>query len=197
MKTNSTVSIKGSNIPFFNFSKESFKLVCDMLEGDDMTLFMNSLYEYIYDGIEPEFKTKVLKSVWNNVISVADRKAESYFKTKAAAQENGKKGGRPRKNTQDIQPNNEFDIEQNEPIEIEDNVNTQPIQESVLNAQEIGNIDEVLIQYNIYPNSPAKESELKPISIKTGIPLDVLVLRQQELFKGFTDSIKGKFSKVS
>jgi hypothetical protein len=70
-------------------------------------------------------------------------------------------------------------------------------QENVLNGQEMGNIDEVLIQYHIYPNTPAKESELKPISIKTGIPLDVLVLKQQELFKGYTESVIGKFSKVS
>lgn len=126
MKTNSTNSLKGSNIPFFNFSKESFKLVCDMLESDEMTVFMNALYDYIYEGIEPDFNTKVLRSVWNNVISVMERKAESYFNKVEANRENGKKGGRPKKNS-DIQSNTDFD-----------NINIPSEQENVSNGQEIG-----------------------------------------------------------
>lgn len=71
--------IKGCDIPFINLSKENLRLICDMLEGDEMLELFNSIYEYIYNGIEPNFSSKVLKSVWNNIMSVIERKSESYF----------------------------------------------------------------------------------------------------------------------
>lgn len=71
--------IKGCDIPFINLSKENLKLICDMLEGEEMLILFNSIYDYIYNGIEPTFTSKVLKSVWNNVMSVIERKSESYF----------------------------------------------------------------------------------------------------------------------
>ena len=74
--------IKGSNIPFINLSKENLRLICDMLEGEGMLELFNSLYDYIYNGTEPNLSSKVLKSVWNNVMSVIERKSESYFSRK-------------------------------------------------------------------------------------------------------------------
>ena len=100
--------IKGSNLPFINLSKENLRLIYDALEAEQAGKMMFALTEYVYDGIEPNFETKIEKSVWNNIIMLIDRKAESYFKKATANRENGKKGGRPKKNN-DIAPNEEFD----------------------------------------------------------------------------------------
>lgn len=100
--------IKGSNLPFINLSKENLRLIYDALEAEQAGKMIFALTEYVYDGIEPIFETKIEKSVWNNIILLIDRKAESYFKKATANRENGKKGGRPKKNN-DIAPNEEFD----------------------------------------------------------------------------------------
>ena len=100
--------IKGSNLPFINLSKENLRLIYDALEAEQAGKMMFALTEYVYDGIEPNFETKIEKSVWNNIIMLIDRKAESYFKKATANRENGKKGGRPKKNN-DIAPNEEFE----------------------------------------------------------------------------------------
>ena len=100
--------IKGSNLPFINLSKENLRLIYDALEAEQAGKMIFALTEYIYDGIEPNFETKIEKSVWNNILMLIDRKAESYFKKATANRENGKKGGRPKKNN-DIAPNEEFD----------------------------------------------------------------------------------------
>ena len=98
--------IKGSNLPFINLSKENLRLIYDALEAEQAGKMIFALTEYVYDGIEPNFETKIEKSVWNNIILLIDRKAESYFKKATANRENGKKGGRPKKNN-DIAPNEE------------------------------------------------------------------------------------------
>lgn len=100
--------IKGSNLPFINLSKENLRLIYDALEAEQAGKMIFALTEYVYDGIEPNFETKIEKSVWNNIILLIDRKAESYFKRATASRENGKKGGRP-KNNNDITPNEDFD----------------------------------------------------------------------------------------
>ena len=99
--------IKNSNLPFINLSKENLILIYDALEAEQAGKMIFALTEYIYDGIEPNFETKIEKSVWNNIILLIDRKAESYFKKATANRENGKKGGRPKKNN-DIAPNEEY-----------------------------------------------------------------------------------------
>ena len=103
-----TDRIKGSNLPFINLSKENLRLIYDALEAEQAGKMIFALTDYVYDGIEPNFETKIEKSVWNNILMLIDRKAESYFKKAAANRENGKKGGRPKKNN-DITPNEDFD----------------------------------------------------------------------------------------
>lgn len=103
-----TDRIKGSNLPFINLSKENLRLIYDALEAEQAGKMIFALTDYVYDGIEPNFETKIEKSVWNNILLLIDRKAESYFKKVTANRENGKKGGRPKKNT-DITPNEDFD----------------------------------------------------------------------------------------
>ena len=97
-----TDRIKGSNLPFINLSKENLRLIYDALEAEQAGKMIFALTDYVYDGIEPNFETKIEKSVWNNIILLIDRKAESYFKKATANRENGKKGGRPKKNNDNI-----------------------------------------------------------------------------------------------
>ena len=100
--------IKNSNLPFINLSKENLILIYDALEAEQAGKMIFALTEYVYNGIEPNFETKIEKSVWNNIILLIDRKAESYYKKARANRENGKKGGSQKKNN-DITHNEEFD----------------------------------------------------------------------------------------
>lgn len=187
-------TIKGSNIPFFNLSKETLKLIIDLLEGDDIEVFLTALYDYIYEGIEPNFNTKILKSVWNNVLSVIERKAQSYFNKVEANKENGKKGGRPKKNNQDIQPNTEFEITQNKEFDATFDTIPQLDNESVSNGQGIGKnkgystqeIAFILEQYNIPENAPSNDLLIQDkyltISDCYGIDINTLRTIQQQRF---------------
>lgn len=94
--------IQGCNIPFFNLSKEVTKLMKDALEEAEAGRIMFALYDYLYEGIEPEFDTKIMRSVWNNVISVVERKAKTYFQQVERNRENGKKGGRPKQESVNV-----------------------------------------------------------------------------------------------
>ena len=124
--------IKGSNLPFINLSKENLILIYDALEAEQAGKMIFALTEYIYDGIEPNFETKIEKSVWNNILMLIDRKAESYFKKATANRENGKKGGRPKKNN-DITPNEEFDntLTEEQQTDTKDETQQQTIDSSV------------------------------------------------------------------
>lgn len=187
-------TIKGSNIPFFNLSKETLKLIIDLLEGDDIEVFLTALYDYIYEGIEPNFNTKILKSVWNNVLSVIERKAQSYFNKVEANKENGKKGGRPKKNNQDIQPNTEFEITQNKEFDTTFDTIPQLDNESISNGQEMGKnstysteeILRILTAYNIPENAPSNDLLIQDkyltISRKFGISMGQLQTLQQQRF---------------
>ena len=187
-------TIKGSNIPFFNLSKETLKLIIDLLEGDDIEVFLTALYDYIYEGIEPNFNTKILKSVWNNVLSVIERKAQSYFNKVEANKENGKKGGRPKKNNQDIQPNTEFEISDFKAFSTPNDTIPPSDTESVSNGQEIGEngtystqeIAFILEQYNIPENAPSNDLLIQDkyltISRKFGISMGQLQTVQQQRF---------------
>lgn len=106
------------NIPFIQLSKENLLLLRENLEMEEIGEIMSALYPFIYEGIEPQFKTKHLTATWNNIISTIDRQAEGFFK-QVEAGKYGQKGGRPRKGEsmddykarkqQDFQPNENFD----------------------------------------------------------------------------------------
>lgn len=96
MNTNAD-RLRNSNIPFINLSKENLILIYDSLEAEQAGNMLFKLTEYLYQGTEPTFDTKIEKSVWNNVMLLVNRKAEGYFTKAEVARENGKKGGRPRK----------------------------------------------------------------------------------------------------
>lgn len=103
------------NIPFLSISKEVLKLMNDTLEDEQKGKMLTALYSFIYEGETAHFNSKVETGVWNNLISVIDRKAEGYLKQVDAGKcgskgaEYGKLGGRPRKKVE-IQPNTEFEV---------------------------------------------------------------------------------------
>lgn len=137
--------IQGCNIPFFNLSKEVTKLMKDALEEAEAGRIMFALYDYLYEGIEPEFDTKIMRSVWNNVISVVERKAKTYFQQVERNRENGKKGGRPKQESVNevfkvtaVKENVNENIDDFRPEIPQVDTRVQQDIESVLKGQEIG-----------------------------------------------------------
>lgn len=141
--------IQGCNIPFFNLSKEVTKLMKDALEEAEAGRIMFALYDYLYEGIEPEFDTKIMRSVWNNVISVVERKAKTYFQQVERNRENGKKGGRPKQESMNEDKTKLFkvaavkeNVNENtgdfRPEIPQDDTRVQQDIESVLKGQEMG-----------------------------------------------------------
>lgn len=172
-----TDRIKGSNLPFINLSKENLRLIYDALEAEQAGKMIFALTEYVYDGIEPNFETKIEKSVWNNIILLIDRKAESYFKKATANRENGKKGGRPKKNN-DFQKN-DFKASTSHDNDIDD-TNYQNTIESAPEAKEIGNTG-ILQDNEIIGTIENKQFEI--MKEKTTIEIEEQDLTNEEIVK--------------
>lgn len=186
-----TDRIKGSNLPFINLSKENLRLIYDALEAEQAGKMIFALTDYVYDGIEPNFETKIEKSVWNNILMLIDRKAESYFKKAAANRENGKKGGRHKKNN-DIAPNEEY----NNTIEISaqnndfkaptshdnntDDTNYQNTIESASEAKEMGNTG---ILQDTELIGTLKNEQFEVMKGKTTIEIEEQDLTNEEIVK--------------
>lgn len=90
-------NLRNSQISYFNISKESLKLIIDSLESEEIETLLQGLYEFLYEDKEPIFNSKMLISVWNHIISTGERLSKGYLKKIEVARENGKKGGRPKK----------------------------------------------------------------------------------------------------
>lgn len=114
MERNEINRLKNCDIPYINLSKENLILIFDSLEEEQAGRLIFAITQFLYNGTEPTFETKIERSIWNNVMLFVNRKADGYFVKAAVARENGKKGGRPKKSAlQDIQET-EFDIPQEE-----------------------------------------------------------------------------------
>ena len=169
--------IKNSNLPFINLSKENLRLIYDALEAEQAGKMIFALTEYVYDGIEPNFETKIEKSVWNNILLLIDRKAESYFKKVTANRENGKKGGRPKKNN-DFQKN-DFKAPTSHDNDIDD-TNYQNTIESAPEAKEIGNTG--ILQDNEIIGTIENE-QFEVMKGKTAIEIEEQDLTNEEIVK--------------
>ena len=169
--------IKGSNLPFINISKENLRLIYDALEAEQAGKMIFALTEYIYDGIEPNFETKIEKSVWNNILMLIDRKAESYFKKAAANRENGKKGGRPKKNN-DFQKS-DFKASTSHDNDIDD-TNYHNTIESASEAKEMGNTG--ILQDNEIIGT-LKNEQFEVMKGKTTIEIEEQDLTNEEIVK--------------
>ena len=100
METKNRV-VKGSKVPSINLSKEILSLLT-RLEDYEVKEILIGIRDYVYKDKEPsvdEEITDIMEMVLDNVNHIA------------AKHLNGSKGGRPRKNNTDIEPNTEFDTE--------------------------------------------------------------------------------------
>lgn len=100
METKNRV-VKGSKVPSINLSKEILSLLT-RLEDYEVKEILIGIRDYVYKDKEPsvdEEITDIMDMVLDNVNHIA------------AKHLNGSKGGRPRKNNTDIEPNTEFDTE--------------------------------------------------------------------------------------
>ena len=100
METKNRV-VKGSKVPSINLSKEILSLLT-RLEDYEVKEILIGIRDYVYKDKEPsvdEEITDIMEMVLDNVNHIA------------AKHLNGSKGGRPRKNNTDIEPNTEIDTE--------------------------------------------------------------------------------------
>ena len=89
--------LKNCNLSFINLSKEVILLIEDTLDKEQAGNLLFGLASYLYRGEEPILNSKVEKGVWRNMMQLINRKADTLFKKIEIARENGKKGGRPKK----------------------------------------------------------------------------------------------------
>ena len=139
--------IKNSDIPFLTLSKENFFTICNSLEYDEIGIIFKAFMDYVYFGIEPTFEKKYMRGIFDGVLQTMERKAEGCF----ASRENGKKGGRPKKNNTDLQPNTDFDekaeISPNEAIEDQNDIVIPQEGESVSEGLICGEFDNIVEQF--------------------------------------------------
>lgn len=98
METKNRV-VKGSKVPSINLSKEILSLLT-RLEDYEVKEILVGIRDYVYKDKEPsvdEEITDIMEMVLDNVNHIA------------AKHLNGSKGGRPRKNNTDLEPNTEFE----------------------------------------------------------------------------------------
>ena len=81
-------------VPFF----PSFLPVFASLEHAEATDLMRGMTEYCTQGKEPKFRTKCARIAFEGVRTALDGEIEKYERKCATNAENGRKGGRPRKN---------------------------------------------------------------------------------------------------
>lgn len=96
------------NIPFISLSKENLQLIKGLLTREQAGEIFQSLYSYIYEGVEPTFNDKITSGVFDNIIMVIDRKAEGYFKKTAVGKKNLDKVNAERKTSKTVQVENEI-----------------------------------------------------------------------------------------
>lgn len=81
-------------VPFF----PSFLPVFASLEHAEATDLMRGMTEYCTQGKEPKFRTKCARIAFEGVRAALDGEIEKYERKCATNAQNGRKGGRPRKN---------------------------------------------------------------------------------------------------
>ena len=93
--------VKGSKVPSINLSKEILSLLI-RLENSELKEIMVGIRDYVYKDKEPsvsEDMEDIMDMVLDNVNYIASKHL------------NGKKGGRTKNNSKELQPNTEFDTE--------------------------------------------------------------------------------------
>ena len=86
---------------------QSWKTQIDILDDSELRKFINNLLSY-HDGGEVVLESKYDKLLWNGVLPGLEVNNLKYQKTIERNRENGKKGGRPKKEAAETEKPNEF-----------------------------------------------------------------------------------------
>ena len=76
---------------------KDFKTTLDLLSNEQAGKLIKAVYAYVNGRVEPNFKDGMLKIAFNILKTQLERDLELYKKKVRASQENGKLGGRPKK----------------------------------------------------------------------------------------------------
>lgn len=82
---------KYKNLPFINLSKENMMLLKDMFETDEIGKIMIAITDRVFFGVEPTTLSKSELGGYKQLMSVIERKADSYLNKVAQGTENFKK----------------------------------------------------------------------------------------------------------
>lgn len=104
---------KGSNLPSININKQSL-LLLNRLEGDEIKNILNAIQQYVYRGEEIDIDEE-LKDILESILDNIEHIGLKYINKANANRENGKKGGRPKKEqNKTINPQDSNNIPQEE-----------------------------------------------------------------------------------
>ena len=83
--------IKNSNIPYTCITKEVWLSLSRTLENEQIGEIITAMYEYVYEGKEPSFNTKVMNGQWDMLIENIERMGKKYFSKVDNAKASAKK----------------------------------------------------------------------------------------------------------
>jgi hypothetical protein len=90
--------VKNSNIPYTQITKEVWLSLVKTLENEQIGEIITAMYEYIYEGKEPYFNSKVMNGQWDMLTENIERMSKGYFNKVDNAKASAKKRIENKKN---------------------------------------------------------------------------------------------------
>lgn len=132
--------IKNSNIPYTQITKEVWLSLVKTLENEQIGEIITAMYEYIYEGKEPHFNSKVMNGQWDMLTENIDRMSKGYFNKVDNAKASAIKRMENKKNNSNSNIENKADLS---PSNDSDDKICQPEVESGLNSLKKGKNEEL------------------------------------------------------
>jgi len=178
---------------------QSWKTQIDILDDSELRKFINNLLSY-HDGGEVVLESKYDKLLWNGVLPGLEVNNLKYQKTIERNRENGKKGGRPKKEAAETEKPNGFKEKPKKPdnskVEIDNSkgeidngikttgnreLNTENCKDVIVETEEVNEYQQQV--FDNWKNSSIKK--LKDIIQKKypGYPQLLLITSQEEIIE--------------
>lgn len=74
--------LEGSKIYYINFTRTLFERLIKTFDNEEIGAFMTELYNYIYTGVEPKWKTRKYQTMWYDVLTEMNKNSEGWFRWK-------------------------------------------------------------------------------------------------------------------
>lgn len=74
--------LKGSKIYYLNIPQPMLENMVKTFEYDEIGVFMSGLYYYIHKGVEQNWQSKKFQTMWKDVLTKMNEKADGWFKWK-------------------------------------------------------------------------------------------------------------------